>query len=179
MIPARAFPRLLRASQRASLLRPVLPSAVRIPSPASVRYASALPPRSTKYKTVTSDDVAALRSSLSHPEALLSTLDGSATADELVGFNEDWMRKYRGQSQIVIKPKSTEDVSRVVKYCHDHNIAIVPQGGNTGLVGKSFRLIPADADLRREHPDPRRSHPLALESSQRAVLRPRLWNTCR
>lgn len=52
-------------------------------------------------------------------------------------YNEDWMRKYKGQSKLVLKPKTTEQVSQIVKYCNDQKLAVVPQGGNTGLVGGS------------------------------------------
>lgn len=65
----------------------------------------------------------------------MSTLDGSASVDELVAYNDDWMNKYHGKSQVVVKPKSTEEVAAVMKYCNEQNIAVVPQGGNTGLVG--------------------------------------------
>lgn len=58
--------------------------------------------------------------------------------EELEGYNTDWMGKYRGHSKVVVKPKSTEEVSAIVKYCYEKNIAIVPQGGNTGLVGMSY-----------------------------------------
>lgn len=64
-----------------------------------------------------------------------STLDGSATTADLVGYNDDWMNKYHGKSPLVVKPRTMEEVSKVVKYCHERNIAIVPQSGNTGLVG--------------------------------------------
>lgn len=57
--------------------------------------------------------------------------------DDLLFFNEDWMRKYRGQSKLVLKPKTTEQVSKIIKYCNDNKLALVPQGGNTGLVGGS------------------------------------------
>ena len=57
--------------------------------------------------------------------------------DDLLFFNEDWMRKYRGQSQLVLKPKTTEQVASILKYCNDNKLAVVPQGGNTGLVGGS------------------------------------------
>ncbi|KAI8923453.1 hypothetical protein BC831DRAFT_35156 [Entophlyctis helioformis] len=47
------------------------------------------------------------------------------------------MRKFRGQSRLVLRPKTTEQVSQVLRYCNEHRIAVVPQGGNTGLVGGS------------------------------------------
>lgn len=51
------------------------------------------------------------------------------------------MRKYRGQSQLVLRPNSTEQVSKILKYCNDHLLAVVPQGGNTGLVGGSVPVF--------------------------------------
>lgn len=89
---------------------------------------------------MTAEHVKALRGLLGSPSSLISTLDGSATVDELVTYNDDWMNKYHGKGQVVIRPKSTEEVSRVVKYCYDNNIAMVPQGGNTGLVGELLTL---------------------------------------
>jgi len=37
----------------------------------------------------------------------------------------------------VLKPKSTEEVSQILSHCNQRRIAVVPQGGNTGLVGGS------------------------------------------
>jgi hypothetical protein len=56
----------------------------------------------------------------------------------LAGFNNDWLGKYIGRSAVVVKPKTTEEVSKVMKYCYENDIAVVPQGGNTGLVGASL-----------------------------------------
>ena len=42
---------------------------------------------------------------------------------------------YRGVSPLVLRPASTEEVARIVGVCHEERIGIVPQGGNTGLVG--------------------------------------------
>ncbi|WFD00378.1 (R)-2-hydroxyglutarate--pyruvate transhydrogenase [Malassezia yamatoensis] len=47
------------------------------------------------------------------------------------------MGKYAGKSKCVVRPKSTEEVSRIMQLCNTHGIAVVPQGGNTGLVGGS------------------------------------------
>lgn len=47
------------------------------------------------------------------------------------------MGKYLGQSKVLVKPKTVEEVSRIVKWCDENNVAVVPQGGNTGLVGGS------------------------------------------
>lgn len=45
------------------------------------------------------------------------------------------MNKYHGQSTTVLRPKTTQEVSEIVKWCNERRIGIVPQGGNTGLVG--------------------------------------------
>jgi FAD/FMN-containing dehydrogenase len=77
----------------------------------------------------------------------MSTLDGSASVDELVAYNDDWMNKYHGKSQVIVKPKSTEEVAAVMKYCNEQNIAVVPQGGNTGLVGGYHRSHSAEIQV--------------------------------
>ena len=61
--------------------------------------------------------------------------------DDLEPYNSDWMRKYRGHTQLVVKPKSTEEMSKVLKYCNDNMLAVVPQGGNSGLVGGSVPVF--------------------------------------
>ena len=50
-------------------------------------------------------------------------------------FVTDWRRSRVGQAAAIVRPANTEEVSGVVKLCHDNGIAIVPQGGNTGLMG--------------------------------------------
>ncbi|XP_018569933.1 D-2-hydroxyglutarate dehydrogenase, mitochondrial [Anoplophora glabripennis] len=50
-------------------------------------------------------------------------------------YNEDWINNLKGSSAIVLKPKSTEEVSHILSFCNDNNLAVCPQGGNTGLVG--------------------------------------------
>ena len=49
----------------------------------------------------------------------------------------DWRRQYTGSAECVVRPASTAEVARVVKLCGEQGIAIVPQGGNTGLSGGS------------------------------------------
>ncbi|ODA80009.1 hypothetical protein RJ55_02967 [Drechmeria coniospora] len=56
-------------------------------------------------------------------------------------FNEDWMHKYRGQCRLVLRPASTDDVSGILRYCNREMLAVVPQGGNTGLVGGSVPVF--------------------------------------
>src|ERR1700704_4607522 len=42
---------------------------------------------------------------------------------------------FRGRSPLVLRPGSTAEVSAICKLASQHRIALVPQGGNTGLVG--------------------------------------------
>ncbi|HJO73925.1 MAG TPA: FAD-binding oxidoreductase [Rhodospirillales bacterium] len=42
---------------------------------------------------------------------------------------------WHGQCDLVVSPASTEEVAQVMSICHDAGVAVVPQGGNTGLVG--------------------------------------------
>lgn len=72
--------------------------------------------------------------------AIIDSVTSDAT-DDLEQFNIDWMRKYKGQGKLVLKPASTEEISKVLKYCNDNLLAVVPQGGNSGLVGGSVPLF--------------------------------------
>jgi FAD/FMN-containing dehydrogenase len=47
----------------------------------------------------------------------------------------DWRRRYTGDALAVLRPGSTEEVAAVMRACHAHKLAVVPQGGNTGLCG--------------------------------------------
>ncbi|CAG5136549.1 unnamed protein product [Candidula unifasciata] len=86
------------------------------------------------------------------PFAVLSDLDISSfekilpgrvvtDRDELLYSNTDWLKTVRGESRVLLKPKTTEEVSAIVKYCSDRNLAINPQGGNTGMVGGSVPVF--------------------------------------
>lgn len=55
--------------------------------------------------------------------------------DDAKPYNVDWMNKYRGQGKVVLRPKTVQQVSEIMKFCNKENIGVVPQGGNTGLVG--------------------------------------------
>src|SRR5579871_5048027 len=49
-------------------------------------------------------------------------------------YENEWRGRYRGRARLVVRPGSTEEIAAVVTLCALMNIAIVPQGGNTGLV---------------------------------------------
>ncbi|PWN26471.1 putative DLD2-D-lactate dehydrogenase [Jaminaea rosea] len=123
----------------------VFPSKV-LANPSAPRRALATHASPHTYAKLTGEDITAFASFLSSPSSsLLTTIQPSDSScgvkpvgqDELDGYNADWMNKYKGRSQLVVKPKSTQEVADVVKYCYEKRIAVVPQGGNTGLVGGS------------------------------------------
>ncbi|SHI74617.1 FAD/FMN-containing dehydrogenase [Roseomonas rosea] len=47
----------------------------------------------------------------------------------------DWRGRYHGRAAAVVKPASTAEVAEVVRLCARHGVALVPQGGNTGMCG--------------------------------------------
>src|SRR3954468_9411571 len=66
------------------------------------------------------------------------------------GFSEDpaviapylkeWRGKYDGHTPLLLKPAATGEVSAILAICHETGTALVPQGGNTGLVGGQLPL---------------------------------------
>ncbi len=52
-------------------------------------------------------------------------------------FRTDWRRKHIGEALMVTRPNSVDQVQEVVRICNRHEIAIVPQGGNSSLTGAS------------------------------------------
>ena len=52
-------------------------------------------------------------------------------------YENDWRDQWHGRAAAVVKPGSTDEVSRVVKFLAGRRIAIVPQGGNTSMCGGS------------------------------------------
>ena len=51
------------------------------------------------------------------------------------GFERDWTGRFGGEARHVVRPAGTEEVAGVLRACRDAGAAVVPQGGNTGLVG--------------------------------------------
>jgi FAD/FMN-containing dehydrogenase len=96
--------------------------------------------RDSRFSEVTPEHVSFFRSTLGDASAVIDGLTSDASGD-LEAFNSDWMHKYRGHTRLVLKPKTTEEVSKVLKYCNDNTLAVVPQGGNSGLVGGSVPVF--------------------------------------
>jgi len=62
-------------------------------------------------------------------------------ADIRATYETDWLRQWHGTTPAVVRPGSAEEVAAVLRACAAAGIAVVPQGGNTGLVGAS---VPRD-----------------------------------
>ncbi|MFM8895034.1 MAG: FAD-binding protein, partial [Actinomycetales bacterium] len=62
--------------------------------------------------------------------------DSHVLAGELAaGYQVDWSRRFGGPSICVVRPGSTAEVSDVMRLLHRSGVPVIPQGGNTGLVG--------------------------------------------
>lgn len=58
-------------------------------------------------------------------------------ADTTAGHTVDWTGRFRGPALAVVRPGTTAEVAQVVRACARAGVGVVPQGGNTGLVGGS------------------------------------------
>ena len=62
---------------------------------------------------------------------------GLRVGGDLSAYERDWRGRYPGRALAVALPASTAEVAAVVRLCAEHGTSLVPQGGNTGLVGGS------------------------------------------
>jgi FAD/FMN-containing dehydrogenase len=63
-------------------------------------------------------------------------------ADVRLGYEIDWTGRFHGRAAVVVRPGTVDEVAAVVAWCAANAVAIVAQGGNTGLVGGG---VPAGA----------------------------------
>jgi FAD/FMN-containing dehydrogenase len=75
-----------------------------------------------------SDFVAACRDAIGATHVLTDAHDTAA-------YLTDWRRRYTGAACAVLRPGTTEEVAKLVRLAAAHHVALVPQGGNTGLAG--------------------------------------------
>jgi len=59
-------------------------------------------------------------------------------------YRVDWTGRFRADNATVVRPANTEEVAAVVRACRENGVAIVAQGGNTGLVGGG---VPLDGEI--------------------------------
>lgn len=58
-----------------------------------------------------------------------------AEPDAMLPYLKEWRDLFRGQATAVVRPGSTEEVAAIVRLAAETGTTLVPQGGNTGLVG--------------------------------------------
>src|SRR5215813_12015063 len=63
-----------------------------------------------------------------------------ATERELRPFESDGLTAYRQMPMVVVLPETTDQVSAVLRYCHDNGIKVVPRGAGTSLSGGALPL---------------------------------------
>ena len=90
--------------------------------------------RSPHYATLTDGDV-------SFFERLLPNGRTITNVDDCAPYNTDWIKTCQGQSRLVLRPKTTDEVQAILRYCHERQLAVCPQGGNTGLSGGSVPVF--------------------------------------
>ena len=90
-----------------------------------------VPRRDEKFASLNSDDVARFEAILGQK----NVLRGEDT--DLEPFNQDWQGKWRGKCELALRPRTPEEVGDILRHCNERRLAVVPQGGNTGLVGGS------------------------------------------
>ncbi|KIF66160.1 glycolate oxidase subunit GlcD [Streptomyces sp. AcH 505] len=76
-------------------------------------------------------------------DALRAIVPGEGVIDaatELKPFESDGLTAYRALPMVVVLPSTVEQVSGVLRYCHDNGIKVVPRGAGTSLSGGSLPL---------------------------------------
>jgi FAD/FMN-containing dehydrogenase len=59
-------------------------------------------------------------------------------------YERDYTGRYHGQARLVVRPADTAQAAQVMAACAHHHATVVPQGGNTGLVGGG---VPRDHEV--------------------------------
>ncbi|XP_028161846.1 D-2-hydroxyglutarate dehydrogenase, mitochondrial-like [Ostrinia furnacalis] len=109
----------------------IIRSASQIPQLSSEKYGNV---KRKDFSAVQANDVKFFRSCLGEDRVLTDE-------NEVLPFNIDWAKNCRGQSKVVLKPKSTQEVSKILSYCNERRLAVCPQGGNTGVAGGSVPVF--------------------------------------
>ncbi|PAL19476.1 FAD-binding oxidoreductase [Sphingopyxis sp. GW247-27LB] len=68
-------------------------------------------------------------------QSLLGPKGFSDDPEVMAPWLTDWRGKYHGRAAAMLSPASTEEVAAVVRLCAEEGAALVPQGGNSGMVG--------------------------------------------
>ncbi len=87
---------------------------------------------------------AASREILDRLEGISGARHVIADAPGMEGFLREPRDRFHGKALCVVQPGSTREIAEVLKLCHETATPVVPQGGNTGLVGGQVPLGPSN-----------------------------------
>ncbi|MEM7778310.1 MAG: FAD-binding protein, partial [Pseudomonadota bacterium] len=80
---------------------------------------------------------------LSQIQAIVGPAHAVVDPDQQMPYLREWRDTYFGVSPLVVRPGSVDEVSQVLALANANRLPVVPQAGNTGLVGGQ---IPSDAN---------------------------------
>jgi D-2-hydroxyglutarate dehydrogenase len=98
------------------------------------RVSSASVLRDDRFAVLSNADIAFFERTLG-PNAVITD------PTDLQTYNNDWMGRYSGAANVALRPRDTSSIAEIMRYCNERRIAVVPQGGNTGLVGGSVPVF--------------------------------------
>ncbi|MDI9319266.1 MAG: FAD-linked oxidase C-terminal domain-containing protein [Phycisphaerales bacterium] len=86
------------------------------------------------FKKITDQDIQYFRHLLGADKVLTD-------AEQISRCASDHTEDFEYKPELVIQPTSPEDVSRVMRYCYEHNICVTPRGAGTGLSGGALAIF--------------------------------------
>jgi FAD/FMN-containing dehydrogenase len=72
---------------------------------------------------------------IAQARAIVGAVGILTDASDIAPYLTDWRGNYTGKTSVVLRPGNTTEVAAIVKLCVETKTPIVPQGGNTGMVG--------------------------------------------
>lgn len=84
-------------------------------------------------KNITTSQLAKFTETFKEIPYLTDTLDTQI-------YSKDWCQEYQGCTPLVVFPRTTEEVQKIIKFCNQENLKVIPSGGRTGLSGGATAL---------------------------------------
>jgi FAD/FMN-containing dehydrogenase len=72
---------------------------------------------------------------LEQMQAVVGAKGFTRAGDEMAPWLTDWRGRYTGTAQAMVSPATTQETAEILRIANEHTVAIVPQGGNSGMVG--------------------------------------------
>lgn len=74
-------------------------------------------------------------------EGIVGKTNCLTNESDMTSYTTDYRRVFSGSAIAVVRPADTKQVSQVMAYCYENDIAVVPQGGNTSLLGGAVPVV--------------------------------------